>query len=186
MSGTPLVPVPARRRIRWKWVIVGIGVAVLGLAVTIGGAVASVVSRTSSTLDPVAEARTPGTARFEANDDSYLIFMVEGRRDRDARSPEDFECDVRLASERHIIIDGSDQDVVSEINNTISIGTFDAVAGPTTVTCEADGGDIRFVVDTESTAEKISLWIILGGVAVLLIGTGLILAGIFWKKPVPA
>ena len=175
-----------RRRIRWKWVVVGIGVALLGLAVTIGGAVASVVSRTSSSLDPIAEARTPGTARFDAADDSYLIFMARGRRDDDARTPEDFVCDVRLANERHIIIDGSDQAVVSEINNTISIGTFDAVAGPTTVTCEADGGDIRFVVDTESTAEKISLWIILGGVAVLLVGAGLVISGVFWKKPVPA
>ncbi len=167
---------------RKSWIIWGIVWAALGLLITIGGAVAEVVSRTSATTDPTAEARTPGTATFDAGDETYEIFIVHSRRDQDSRTAEAVVCDVELANGRNITIDGSKQNVSSEVNNTEKVGSFDAVSGETSVTCEADGIDIRFVIDSESLLDRIGIWIILGGVLLILVGAALILGGVFLKK----
>lgn len=177
MIGTP------RKRMRRGWIIWGIVVAVLAVLVMIGGAVAMVVSRTASSLDPVAEARTPGTATFVAEKETYDVLLVKERR-QTARSASSFRCAVALADGRTISLDGSVQDVGTEVANTESIGRFDAVPGQTSVYCEADSDGNRFVVDTQSLLAKAALWILLGGVALLLLATGLILGGVFLKKPV--
>jgi hypothetical protein len=167
---------------RRGWIIWGIVLAVVAVLVIIGGGVAMVASRTASWLDPVAEARTPGTATFVAENETYDVLLIEERH-ASARSAASFRCVVTLADGRTIDLDGSVQDVSTEIANTESIGQFDAVPGATSVFCDADGGDNKFVVDTESLLAKAALWVLLGGVALLLVATGLILGGVFLKKP---
>ncbi|MDP2289601.1 MAG: hypothetical protein Q8M22_00335 [Actinomycetota bacterium] len=178
-------PKPPKRRMRKGWIISGILVAVFGLLMLIGGAVASLISRTASSLDPVAEARTPGTATFEAKDATYDVLLVRRRADS-FREASDFLCTVTLANGKVIELDGRFQAVSDQTANTESIGSFDAVPGHTSVFCDADGGDNRFVVDEESLLQRLSLWFILGGTGVLLLGTGMILGGVFLKKTTPA
>jgi hypothetical protein len=167
---------------RRGWIIWGIVLAVLAVLIIIGGAIAMVASRTASWLDPVAEARTPGTATFVAEKETYDVLLVEERH-QTARSASSFRCVVTLADGRTIDLDGSVQAVSTEIANTDSIGQFDAVPGQTSVFCDADSNGNRFIVDTESLLAKAALWVLLGGVALLLIAAGLILGGVFLKKP---
>lgn len=180
-------PAAAPRRKRRVWMIwVGAAVAVLGLLSLIGGAVALGISRAASSIDPVAEAITPGTATFEAEDDTYEIFVVNGRRAADFRDAASFECAVTLADGRTMNIDGDVQDVSTEVGNTQSVGSFDAVPGATSVQCDAAGGNVKFIVDDEGTVAKIALIVILAGAGILLVGIGLLLLGIFWKRPLAA
>lgn len=160
--------------------------AVFGLLALIGGAVALGISRAASSIDPVAEAITPGTATFDAESEEYEIFAVNGRTAGDFREAASYECVVALADGRTLTIDGDVQDVSTEVGNTQSIGSFDAVPGPTAVQCEAGGGNARFIVDDVGTVAKIALIVIFAGVGILLLGIGLLLLGIFWKRPLAA
>ena len=170
---------------RKRWIVVGVIVATIGLVALIGGAIATAISRTSSSVDPIAEARTPGTATFEAEAQEYDILLVRARGDS-ARTAESITCEVTLADGSTVAVDGSVQATSEEVGNIETVGSFDAVAGPTSVFCDADGGDNRFVIDEESTLEKVGFIVLIGGVVVLLMGAGMILGGIFLKKTVPA
>jgi hypothetical protein len=172
---------PVRRRVRWRWIVSGVALIVVGLIGTIVAAITLTVTRTVSNIDPVAEARTPGAAVFDADDETYDVLFVRSRRDS-GRESADFECEVTLADGRTIQLDGAVQGVSTDVANVQSIGSFEAVDGRTTVFCEADGGDNRFVVDDESTVGKVSLIVLIGAVVVLLLGTGLLVGGILWKR----
>lgn len=171
-----------RHRRRVGWIIAGVLLALFGLFVTLGAAVVTLVDKTASSLDPIAEARTPGTATFVAEDAEYEVLSVRRRTDS-ARSAASFRCEVTLADGRTISLDGSAQAVSVEAANTETIGSFDAVEGDTAVFCEADGGDNRFVVDKQSALGRWGLRLLVVGVVVLLAGVGLLLGGIFWTKP---
>jgi len=179
---TPIAAPEGRRRRRVSWIIWGILIAVGTLALTIGAGVAILVDKTASAIDPEAEARTPGTARFDADKATYEVLLVRERRNRSPASAANVVCTVELANERTITLDGSRQGVSTVAANTATIGSFDAVAGQTDVTCEADGATVRFVVDKESAVGRIAHWLLLAGIAGLLVGIGLILGGIFWKR----
>ena len=167
---------------RKGWIVWGIVVAVVGLLITIGGGIALLISQTASSLDPVAEAHTPGTASFVAEAVTYKVLLVTGRRGP-AASSATMVCQVTLADGTTITLDGSVQAVSTEAANTESIGSFDAVAGDTSVTCESSNDGVRFVVDEEGALDRVGTWVLLGGVIVLLAGVGLILGGVFMKKP---
>lgn len=167
---------------RVGWIVGGILVAVAAVVVTIGAGIAIVVDKAASTLDPEAEARTPGTARLDAEKATYEVLLVHSRRDTSAASAANVVCTVELANERTITLDGSRQAMSTDAGATSTIGSFDAVAGTTTVTCDAGEADVRFVVDKASSVGRIANWVLFGGVAGLLSGAGLILAGIFWKR----
>jgi len=178
----PVATPGGRRRRRGSWIAWGILIAVGALVVTIGAGVAILVDKTASAIDPEAEARTPGTARLDADEATYEILLVRSRRDTSAASAGNVVCTVELADERTITVDGSHQTVGTDAGNTSTIGSFDAVAGPTAVTCDARGGEVRFVVDKVSSVGRIANWVLAGGIAGLLAGAGLVLGGIFWKR----
>ena len=177
----PLIA-PTVKKIRWKLVIAGIIVAVIGVLTLVGGAVASIVSTTASSIDPVAEARSPGTATFTAKATTYDVTMVRERGESDTASG--YRCTVTLADGSTLQLDGSRQNVSTESPSMKSIGSFDAVAGPTSVFCENSNGSTRFIVDEESTADRLLPYLIGAGVGLLLIATAMILLGIFRKKTV--
>ena len=174
-----------RRKVRLRWIIIGAILGVVAVLVLIGGAIMSLASRTASSLDPVAEARTPGTATFEAEATSYDILLVRGRG-QDFREASDLTCQVTLADGKELEIDGRFQDVSERTANIETVGDFDAVAGTTSVFCEARGGEVRFVIDDESTLHRIGMLMVFGGVGGVVIAAVLILLGVFWKKTVPA
>jgi len=170
---------------RVRWIVVGAILSVPAVVVLVVGGIMTLASRTASSLDPIAEARTPGTATFEAEDTSYDILLVRSRGE-DFREADDVDCVVTLANAKVIEVDGQSQAVSEQSANIGTVGSFDAVAGTTTVYCEARGGDLRFVVDDESSLHRIGMLMVFGGVGGLLLGMGLIQMGVFWKKTVPA
>jgi len=178
----PVATSGGQRRIRVSWIVCGIVVALAALVVTIAAGIAIVVDKAASTLDPEAEARTPGTARLDAERATYEVLLVRSRRDTSTASAANTVCTVELANEHTITLDGARQAVSTEAGSTSTIGSFDAVAGTTTVTCDAGDADLRFVVDKVSSVGRIANWVLFGGVAGLLAGAGLIVAGIFWKR----
>lgn len=178
----PMMAPPVKKKIRWGMVITGIIIGVLGIVTMIGGAVASLASQTASSIDPIAEARAPGTATFTAEKATYNIMQVRERGE--SRSVSGYRCTVTLADGRTIAIDGSRQSVSTESPGIQSIGSFDATPGPTSVHCENENGNTRFVVDDESAVERWLPYILGAGGALLFIAAGLILFGIFRKKTV--
>lgn len=181
-GGTP----PARtKKMRKGWIIGGIVMAVLGLLVVIGGAIALVVSRTASSLDPVAQGNMPGTTAFVAEAQKYDVMLVTSRR-TSAEFSANVDCTVTLSDGSTLTLDGSRQAVATDVGNTQSIGSFTALAGPTQVFCAAGSADGRFIVDEESALAKIAIVVLFVGVGLLLLGIGLTLAGVFWKKAVPS
>jgi hypothetical protein len=182
-SPPPLPEAPQRRR-RWGWVVLGIVLTLLGLMVTITGAIAGLASDTAASIDPDGEARTPDTIRFEADARNYEVMLVGGRRSVSSSVADSTTCEVRLANERRITLDGSRQGVSSTNANIASIGNFDAVEGITTVDCNAGGRQgVRYIVDSTSRLEAAAIWLLIAGCVVIGIGVSLLLAGIFWKKP---
>lgn len=177
----PLIA-PVEKKVRWKWVVAGILVAVVGVLVLIGGAVASLVSDTASSVDPVAEARSPGTASFTAKATTYDVTMVRERGESDSAAG--YRCTVTLADGSTLELDGSRQSFSTETPSMKSIGSFDAIAGPTSVFCENENGSTRFVVDEESTADRLLPYLLGAGIGLLLFGAALILLGVFRKKTV--
>lgn len=182
-AGAPLRA--PRRKVRLRWIIIGAILGVVAVLVLIGGGIMTLASRTVSSLDPIAEARTPGTATFEAEATSYDILLVRSRGD-DFREASDVRCEVELANGELVQIDGRFQDVSERTANIETVGDFDAVAGSTSVYCEARGGELRFVIDDESTLHRIGMLMVFGGVGGLVVAAVLILLGVFWKKTVPA
>ena len=75
-----------------------------------------------------------------ADDATYEVLLVRSRHDTSPAAAANIVCAVNLANERTITLDGSRQATSTDAANTATIGTFDAVAGLTAVTCDADGG----------------------------------------------
>ncbi|MEQ1701359.1 MAG: hypothetical protein ABMA25_14720 [Ilumatobacteraceae bacterium] len=180
----PQVPLiaPVQKKVRWGLVILGIILGIVGILVIVGGAIASLASGTASSLDPVAEARSPGTATFTAEATTYDVSMVRERGESNSASG--YRCTVTLADGRTLELDGSRQGTSSETPSVKSIGSFDAVAGPTSVFCENENGSTRFIVDDESAVDQALPYILGAGVVLLLLATGSILLGVFKKKTV--
>jgi hypothetical protein len=177
-------PPPGRKKIRWAWVVMGIVVAVFGLMITIGGALVSVASDTLASIDPDGEARTPASIEFVAERATYKVSLVGERETGSASLATNTTCQVRLANEQRLTVDGTVQAMATTSGNIASIGSFDAVPGPTTISCDAEGRpNMRYIVDRQSELDSAALWIVIGGVLLLCVGTCLILGGIFWRKP---
>ena len=153
----------------------------IGLLLTIGGAIAMAVSRVSSSVDPVARGVTPGAATFTADEGTYDVLLTR-RRGQDFREASDVRCVVTLADGSTVNINGAVQAVSESSGNVETVGSFDAVPGPTSVFCDAEGGAVSFVVDEESWLATLGLIVVLAGVGVLLLGVGVLLLGVFWKK----
>ena len=177
----------SRPRRRWGWVLMGFLLAVLGLMLTITGAIVGFVSDTAAGIDPDGEARTPESIEFEAGDRNYEVLLVAERRTAAVSLAAATRCEIELANEREVTIDGSRQGVSSTNGNMASIGNFDAVDGRTTITCDTGGRNgVRYVVDDTSRLEAAAVWLLIAGSMVIGVGVALSMAGIFWKKPAGA
>ena len=184
-------PPPPKPQRRWGLLIGGIVGAVLSLAVLVIAFIISITTSVASTIDPVAEARTPDVIKFDARAGNYDLYAVRkrgrvGKTEKSIGSSANFECTVTLANGRTIAIDGSVQVVSEEAANTQTIGSFTAVPGETTVACDAGMDGEAYIVDEASAAKQASFYATLIGAALLLASAAAIVAGALWKKPAPA
>jgi hypothetical protein len=96
-------------------------------------------------------------------------------------------CTARLADGSERLLDGRFQAVSVSGGGTATIGSFDAVPGPTSVRCEGADVGRRFAVHAVGRWEQWtsrSMWI---GAVVLTLGLAVGLLGWFWRRqPSPA
>ena len=174
-------PQPAQGKRRWGLVIIGILVAVLGLGALVVGAFAGFVEQTRSALDPEAEGRVPGSLSFDADDTKYVVSVQSERFGASASTAANVVCTVTLANGSTIDLDGGRQAIAEESGNIATVGSFDGVAGRTTIACTSPD-EIRFFVDDESDVKRLSIVGMIVGAIVLAIGAALILVGVFVRK----
>jgi hypothetical protein len=131
-----------------------------------------------------AEVGTPIT--FDAEDRSYVVVFIRGEFD-DAfyreKAVANMRCDVTSADGVSVTVDGSSQGVASDTDFGSSVGTFDAVAGPTTVACAfvRDPGGLlqNYAVAPERKGAKIAAYVLVGlGSVVTMIGVRFVITGL--------
>lgn len=131
-----------------------------------------------------AEVGTPIT--FDAEDRTYVVVFIRGEFD-DAfyreKAVANMRCDVTTADGVSVTVDGSTQGVASETDFGSSVGTFDAVAGPTTVACAfvRDPGGLlqNYAVAPERKGAKIAAYVLVGlGSVVTMIGVRFVITGL--------
>lgn len=163
--------------------MVGVLIGLVGLAATVAGAIGTVAYDQWARTDPTAEGTMPGRVQFDAHDATYEILLTRRRGANLESEASRTSCDVELADGRVVSIDGRFQAVSVSGGGTATVGSFDAVPGPTVVRCRGADEGRRFVVDAVSTSERWlsrSMW---GGVIVLAVGVGILLLGLFWRRP---
>jgi hypothetical protein len=178
-----LPPVPPKGRRRWGVVVAGIVVGVLALAALVGGGVVEYSAAVESDIDPTAEGRTPGAVTFEAEAERYTVSVVNGRRRASGTGlAGQTECEIVRSDGTRIGIDGSFQGVGSENGRVESVGRFDAVPGPTTVTCVSGDDEVRFIVDQVSDLERAGRILMFSGLGVGVLAAATILVGVFTRR----
>jgi hypothetical protein len=181
-------PKPPRGKVRWLLVIFGIFVVLFGFVPIAIGIGLYVADTALSVSDADAEGRLPeATMQFEAEDAQYEVFTFG--RGSSGTEASGTTCDITLANGEQQDIDGSRQAVATE--GTInSIGTFDAVEGPTEVICRSSatgGRDTKIYVAQDNPTLEIAMYVSIGiGVLMLLAGAGLIVFGSLVRKKPPA
>jgi hypothetical protein len=175
--------------------LLGIATTV-GLLLTIGGAITLAVSQNSEAVFAADRAEIPEPLTFDTHDGRYRIMLL-----RDPVTPNfgtaeaRLLCTVALADGSELSIDTATQATRAESDLGIELGSFDAVAGRTTVACDwKDGGGGRFYY--YSVAPSPSVLGIVGVVAlvvglVLLVGGGLLavrsrMRGLTARRPLSA
>jgi len=159
--------------------LTGAGVAMFAVGVllftVLGGAeVLGAVDR--------AEVGTPIT--FDAEDRTYVVVFIRGEfQEFNFRAVSNMRCDVTTADGASVTVDGSSQAVASESDFGSSVGTFDAVAGPTTVACDfvRDPGGLlqNYAVAPERKGAKIAAYVLVGlGSVVTMIGVRFVITGL--------
>lgn len=123
---------------------------------------------------------------FEAEHRAYAVVFLRGELDTSnfrQKAVANMRCDVTTADGASVTVDGSSQNEASENEFGSSVGTFDAVAGPTTVACNfvRDPGGIfeNYAVAPERRGAKILSWVLVGfGVVVMLVGIRFVVTGL--------
>jgi hypothetical protein len=163
-------------------ILAGVAIGAIGLVAAVAGMVAGQIGDAVSSFDPVAEATMPSAARFEAEPRRYDVSVTVRRGIAETRAAET-ACAIELADGTTTSLAGSRQAVATSSGGIASVGWFDAVAGPTTVRCSGADDGTRYVIDEYGTTDRVTLWVTLAGVAVLLVGVTLLVAGALWVKP---
>lgn len=165
---------------------IGIVLTGLGVMTFLLGILLSVVLGAAEVLGAVDRAEVGTPITFDAEDRTYVVVFIRGELDSEQfrnRAVANMRCEVTTAEGESIAIDGSSRAVASETDFGSSVGTFDAVAGPTTVACDfvRDPGGLlqNYAVAPERKGAKIGSWALLGVGAVLaIVGVRLIITGV--------
>jgi hypothetical protein len=183
-AGGPPVPTrPPQGRRRWGLMVLGIAVAAVGLVALIGGAVAGAIDQTRSSADPIAESRTPQPLVFDAENETYLVSISGERFGADVSIVSNTRCTIEQSDGSTAELNGAVQAIGETTGNIAKVGSFEGFPGETTVTCVSSRQDVRFFVDDEGDLHRYGTIALLVGAVIALAGTGLILVGVFTRKP---
>jgi len=164
---------------------IGVWLAVAGVAATVLGSVLLIGHQAVQVL--AAEDRTsiPDPLRFEASDGAYAVLLLPPALGDTIAGDAvaQLTCDVELANGSTTVLRGSRQGQSLETSAGESVGSFEAVAGPTTVRCDFIGspdtlGYFVAVAPQRKSVEVVGLIAVVGGILAVLAGAGLIYVGL--------
>lgn len=162
---------PRRRRS----LVLGLWLTLLGVVGLVVGGFVLAGNQAAQVLAAADRAQVPDPLRFEAEDARYTVILLPSPLG--VGVPGDavagLACDVVRADGSTVRIRGSRQGLSVETGVGATVGSFDAVAGPTTVTCD-------FVVGSNSSGYFVSVAEQRPGVTAIglvgMVGGGLVLA----------
>lgn len=168
---------------RWPLIRRGAAVAAVGLALLILGAMLFGGRDALALAAPAARGTIPGEVRFTARDGRYAILLnrLSPTGPPSSAAVAATTCTVGSSDESSLELRGSRQTSSTESSFGLSIGSFDGVAGPTTVACEYTTslrGRSRFVVARRGSTVSVAIAALIGGgLLVGLAGAGLVTWG---------
>lgn len=181
---------PVKRRVvtqrRRRPFIAGIWLVAAGVAVTIVGSLLVLGNQAVQVLAAEDRASVSTPLRFEAEEGSYVVLLLPttvGGGQISGDPVAQLTCDVALADGTTALLRGSRQATSIETSAGETVGSFDAVAGPTTVTCDFEGspdtyGYLVAVAPQRNVLNVLGLVALVGGILAVLAGAVLIVIGV--------
>ena len=163
---------------------IGLWLTGVGVAMFVVGVLLFTILSGAEVLAAVDRAEVGTPITFDAEARTYRVVFIRGEiEELNFRAVSNMRCDVITADGASATVDGSSQAVASESEFGSSVGTFDAVAGPTTVACDfvRDPGGLlqNYAVAPERTGAKIAAYVLLGlGSVVTMIGVRFVITGL--------
>ena len=174
------------------------GIVVAGCAVTmlVGGFLLNTLLSGAEVLGASGRARFGEPIEFEAEARTDVVVVVRGETNDSEimdRAVGGLACTVTLADGTAVRLDGSSQAVAEQTDFGATAAIFDAVAGPTVVTCDGSSGLLveHYAVAPYRRTAKIVVWVLIGaGIVAGLIASWLITIGlrgepVFERVPIP-
>jgi len=165
---------------------IGLWVTGAGALLFVAGALLFVVLSGAEVLGAIDRAQVGNPITFDAENRTYVVVYIRGEFDElnnREKAVANMRCDITRADGTSVTVDGSSQTVASESDFGSSVGTFDAVAGPTTVACDfvRDPGGLlqNYAVAPERQGARIFSYVLLAlGALVTLVGVRFIITGL--------
>ena len=165
---------------------IGLWVTGTGVLIFVAGALLFTVLAGAEVLGAVDRAQVGNPITFDAENRTYVVVFIRGEFDESnyrEKAVANMRCDITRADGTSATVDGSSQTVASESDFGSSVGTFDAVAGPTTVACDfvRDPGGLlqNYAVAPERQGARIFSYVLLAlGALVTLVGVRFIITGL--------
>jgi hypothetical protein len=171
VNSTTATPEPPSRSLRIGGILM-----VVGILMTAAGAIATAVGQTAQITLAADRAEIPDPLEFDAKDGGYRIILLADPlavHNPFVNNPEaQFFCDVERADGTTAQIDTGSTFIRSATDLGTELGEFDAVAGPTTVTChwKDDRESHRYfysVAPSSSIVEVVALIVLIAGLLTL-------------------
>lgn len=190
---------PVRRRVvterRRRPLMIGIWLAGAGLAVTIIAGLLLAGNQAVQVLAAEDRATVPDPLTFEAQDSSYAVLLLPTTIGIPfmGNPVAALTCDVDLADGTTAVLRGARQATSIETGAGETVGSFDAVPGPTTVTCDFTGspdtsGYFVAVAAQRSVPDLVAFGGVALGIVAMIVGAILIGKGIRGRaviRPMP-
>lgn len=165
--------------------MIGIWLAGAGLAVTIVAGLLLAGNQAVQVLAAEDRATVPDPLTFQAQDSAYVVLLLPTTIGIPfmGNPIAELTCDVNLADGATAVLRGARQATLIETSLGETVGSFDAVAGPTTVTCDFSGspdtsGYFVAVAAQRSALNLVGIAGLAIGVVAMIVGAVLIVIGI--------
>ncbi|MEO8093525.1 MAG: hypothetical protein ABI632_01200 [Pseudolysinimonas sp.] len=149
-----------------------------GILLTAGGAITLGVSQNAEVVLAADRAEIPNPLTFDARDSAYRIVLLADPLDAQIpfqlNAEAYFLCDIERSDGSTTTIDTASLSSSAETDLGTELGTFDATAGPTTVTCQwKDDRESHFYFYSVAPTSRV-----LGIVAAVVLVAGLLMLAI--------
>lgn len=165
---------------------IGLWLTGAGVTILLAGVLLFTVLAGAEVLAAVDRAKVGTPITFDAEDRTYVVVYIRGEFNEANyvdRAVANMRCDVTTADGASVVVSGNSQAVASTTDFGSSVGTFAAVAGPTTVACDFvrnPGGLLQnYAVAPQRRDAKTVSWVLLGlGAALTLVGVRFVITGL--------